>query len=698
MTIFADLLQLLGLGQPAAPALPPRLPAAWMGVDRSSARRFKNIPTDLNWFGLLIDNSNLRFAGAYLDGTTFPSGATASQFTNSTKDLNRDWIPNVAALRSQGWGTLFEYVGYSVTQNEPLPSLAQLPLSDYAGRGKLHAQHAKIIISTISPAMDGAVVYFDNEDPEGTNISTLIPYYDAFFDELQIPGPGTAPALRPGIYAHAPIGVQFLNTYPYVFLWEVTYETSTTPVIEAPFLNTDNPILVNPASLKPNRSLGAFTLTNGAQKSVAWSVVRQLRSYSGNMPIAGSAITAAIPALTTYNTWDYDSSLVRDPAYPSADPRFAPGVAPPSSPGSPDSVIVEGKFTTRTAADPPQMTVDMTQPGGHVNIPLLPAQYVEPDAPIAVATFPGAQQSNFATVLTTGDIATCDSAGRTWLNTGSSSTIQARRLRSLAFATFSATDLQVFFVGQDRAIWAIRSTGGTWSAPAQMGGGLRLHPSALLAATSRAGNSVDVFTFNDSGLLTTSWWGSASTTWPDSNSQVLDPSPGLLLPMSALAVVSVSVGKLHVFAIGKDQHLHYVEFTSTTWGTVQTLGAATDFVFAHSRIAALAVSSTVLAVAVIADNGNVRVHILNGSSGTWTEQGPATEFNPPPIAAPAGYTPPAPAVLTETAYGWRINPYSDLYLTLENGITVIYAAGLEPGQTAVLRRSILFGSEWERYR
>src|SRR5206468_2838589 len=125
--------------------------------------------------------SNLRLCGAYLEGTTFPSGATDGQFTHSTKDVTRGWIPNVTTLRAQGWGTMFYYVGYSVGGGEPLPSAAALPTAGYSARGRLHARHAKMIVGSIAPALDGAVVFFDNEDGEGTAIAPLLPYYNAFF-------------------------------------------------------------------------------------------------------------------------------------------------------------------------------------------------------------------------------------------------------------------------------------------------------------------------------------------------------------------------------------------------------------------------------------------------------------------------------------------------------------------------------------
>lgn len=570
-----------------------------------------------------MDNSNLRFCGAYLEGTTFPPSSTAGQFTNSSKDVNRAWIPNVGTMRDKGWGIVFWYVGYSIGGGEPIPT--SLASAGYADRGRLHAQHAKTIMSTVSPAFDGAVVFLDNEDGIGTNVSSLFPYYTAFFDELQTPGPGMLPAMRAGLYAHNPIASAFLSSRPSVLVWEVSYDTGS--MTSQPFDSTANPLQV-----QPKQTLDPMKVVTGGQNWTAWPVGRQFRPFSGAMPATGSPLATGIVGFTPISSWDYDTSAVRDPSYPSGEPRIALGVGP---------TVIEGRFTPRNA-DPPQMTVDMIDPTGHLNVPLIPAQFIEPEAPLASATFPGATITNVASfIFTTAtpptlDVGVFDTGSRTWLNTGTSQTVTPRRLRALAYATFAADDLQVFFIGSDGALYGIRSTGGgPWGAPAVMGAPLQAHPFASLAATSRAATSVDVFTINSSGLLTTAFWAGGGAPWPGSNSQVIEPGPAIFLPTTSLAAVSAAANKLHVFGVGADLHLHYFEFTDPTWGGVATLGGATDFVSPHSRVAAYVVSPARIEIAVLSDAGKVRIHALAASGTTWTEQLPYVEFDTPAAIPPA---------------------------------------------------------------
>jgi hypothetical protein len=691
MSAFTGLLRLLGLIEAAAPLLPPPLPVAWMGIDRSDIPKSAG-SADTNWLGLLIDNSNLRLCGAYLEGTTFPAPGTADQFTNSTQAVARDWVPaNVSTMRGQGWGTMFYYVGYSVGGGEPLPSTAKLALADYPARGQLHARHAKTIVSTITPALDGAVVFFDNEDSEDTNISALIPYYNAFFDELQTPGPGALPALRPGLYAHNKIAMQFLSERPQLFTLEVNLDTSTTTTTQAPFTAADNPLVVAPAK----RELHPMTVTSATQKWIAWPVARQFRYFVGNMPATGSTL-AKIVGFTPVITWDYDSAVVRDPAYPNAEPRLTFAIDPVGP------AIVRGVFVPRSSADPPQMSIDMVDALTPLSTSLPASKFVEPDAPIAQASFTAANESKLASILQGGSICVCDAFVRSWSDTNSSATIAPRPLRALAYAAFAADDLQVFFIGNDRSLYGIRSlAGGAWSAPARMGAPLVVHPFGMLAAASRAATTVDVFTINDAGLLSTAWWSPADPTWPAGNLQPLELAPSAFFSHTAIAAVSAAANKLHVFGVGADRRLRYVEFTDTTWGAVTALGSADQVVSPHTRIAAYAPSATRVEVAVLSDAGNVRVHAIANSgaaSAAWSEVTPPTELYSPDPAAPAGYVPPDPSALTEPAYGWRINPYGDLAIGAVNGNTMVFAAGVSPGATAALRRSLAAGGVWERYR
>jgi outer membrane protein OmpA-like peptidoglycan-associated protein len=682
------------------PAVPAALPSAWLGIDRreivktaTGGSRASQMPTsaDAGWFGLLMDNSNLRLCGAYLEGTSFPTGSSAGQFTRSTKDVPRGWIPNVTTLRAQGWGTMFYYVGHSVHGGEPLPSTAILPTADYAARGRLHALHAKTIVGSLA-ALDGAVVFFDNEDGEDTVIASLLPYYNAFFDELARPGPGALPALRPGLYAHNKIARQFLVAHPELFVLEVQFDTATTTTTQAPFTANARPLAVD-ASTRPLHPM-AVNATSGTPSWFAWPVARQFRSYTGNMP-AGPPL-ASIPGLRAVPSWDYNSAPVRDPAYPHGEPRLAVAV------DAAGTAIVRGVFAARAATTAACMAVDLVDSRQRQTTTLPACELVEPDAPIASATFPGMSVSRLATILQSNNVGVCDTSTRTWSSTGSATAVVPRRLRALAMAAFGVDDFQAFFIGNDRALYAIRSLAGDpWSAPVRMGSPLLVHPFAQVAATSRAANSVDVFAINEAGQLSTMWWSprDRNPVWPGTQLLPLEAGPSVLFPHTALAAVSPLPSKLLVFAVGKDLRLRLVQLTNTAWSPIQTLGGVTDVVSPHARIAVHAPGAARVEVAVTTDTGKVRVHSMAGAAGrTWTETLPAVELPDPEPAAPPGFRPPAPSALTEPAFGWRINPFGDLAIGTVDGITMVFAAGIRPGATTALRRSLAAGGKWERYR
>jgi hypothetical protein len=345
----------------------------------------------------------------------------------------------------------------------------------------------------------------------------------------------------------------------------------------------------------------------------------------------------------------------------------------------------------------PRMTVEMLTPAGHTPVSVSPGAVLEPDAPIVQATFPGAQQSYFASILDTNDVAVFDSSGLAWTSTGSSAKVSPRRLRALAFVLFAAADQQIFFIGNDLVVYGLRNNGGVWGSPAALGAA-QVYSSAMLAAASRAATSVDVFTFNSAGLLTTCSWTPAAPSWPAVNWQAVETTAtSAFLPMSAIAAVSADANTLHVFAIGTDLRLRYVEYTGGAWSAVKVLGAATDLAFTHTRIAAHVPAAGRIEVVVMDHLARARLHTLNNVAGSWTEALPPVVFESPLDKAAAGYAPAAANGLTDDAYGWRLNPYSDLCIAVVGGSTTFFAAALKPGMTAVLRHSTAAGSAWQRY-
>ncbi len=406
-------------------------------------------------------------------------------------------------------------------------------------------------------------------------------------------------------------------------------------------------------------------------------MARQFRSYTGPMP-AGPPLSQ-IRGFRGEATWDFDSALVRDPAYPHGEPRLAVVVA------AAGTSIARGTFQAR-ALPTPQMVVDLADAQQHRATVLPAGEVVEPDAPIVAAVARGTTVGRFATILQSSNVAVCDPRTRAWTNTGSAAKVTPRRLRALALAAGAADDFQAFFVGDDRAVYAMRSLrSGGWSAPAAMGSHFVAHSFAQLAATSRVANSVDVFTIDDAGKLATVAWSlqDRNPAWPGTRSLVLEPGASVLFPHTAIAAVSPSANKLHVFAVGTDLRLYCAELTQGAWSAVRALGAPTDLVSPHARIAAHAQSATRVEVAVTTDTGDLRVHTLTGAAGTvWTETLPTLALTN--------------RTATDPAAGWRINPFGDLAIATVDGGTMVWAAGVAPGYGQTLRRSLAAGSRWER--
>src|ERR1051326_7275761 len=130
----------------------PTVPVSWVGIDR------QNMPLSpttnkSGWMGALIDNSNLRLTGAYLTGAATPK----SDYTSSSRDSDRHWVENIGALRDQGWGIAFWYVGYSVGGGHPIPAALKLDATTAARGGGEHAKQAQVILGAMNPPLAGAI-------------------------------------------------------------------------------------------------------------------------------------------------------------------------------------------------------------------------------------------------------------------------------------------------------------------------------------------------------------------------------------------------------------------------------------------------------------------------------------------------------------------------------------------------------------
>jgi hypothetical protein len=684
------------------------LPVAWMGIDRQNMPPVPaNHTTD--WLGALMDHSNLRFTGAYIQGDALiellgdpPVMSVSSDFKVETvpaKSHNRRWMENIGNLRRQGWGIVFWYFGYSQA-TLPAPILAEKDASAY---GRLHARHAKTSIHATSQVANtplaGSVVFVDNEDGGGSPTKLIKAYYEAFFEELEKPGPGGAPAMRCGIYSQSAFARAFMIERPDLFVWQIEINLDNAvkdnlgQTLDAPFDQT-YPLFIDPVTpldvisslghVKSNREIQPFTIeASQIGRWTAWPLGRQFRFFIGQMPAQGWGDQNNVPLLKPVSVFDYDSSLVRDPSYPVAEPRIA---------ATSNNILVASYFRRRTDSAAPQSAAFCIEnPGQRTAVTTSTTPLVEPDAPVTTALFAGPNPDPmFITILADGNLGIIkrEDGGISFPITSTITPVpNLRRLRAIGAMAFSLIELQVFFAGEDHQLYTVRGYGASWSAPYCLG---ELHPFSYLAATSRAEQSVDIFWLDDQGLLSVASWSQAQRAWQFVRiDQPPKSSAGPpLLNSTALAATSPSAEKSFVFGVRRtDLRLSYAEWNGPDagWGEPKAFGSVpADSVSArlspHTRLAAHSYGGYVEVVGLSHD-GLLRLHTLEQIGTTWTTR--------PSVAYPNPED-------NSTANGWSINPYGDLAIAREAEGTVVYAAGVAPGNTGVLRRNLsIEGSTWE---
>jgi hypothetical protein len=673
---------------PVAVPLPATIVTRWSGIDRSSMPRHVvagSTVGDTAWMGTLIDNSNLRFTGAYVTGAPL-AGQPPGHFTNSSKAVNRRWIPSIQTLADQGWGVVFFYVGYSVGGGEPAPAAVG------RARGTEHGLHLRTTLHALGPAWAGATVFIDNEDSVGTNLpNDLIEYYLGIFEEMSRPDPNLA-AFRPALYGHGKPIEQMLARRRDLFVWDVKLATTTTTTPNPAFDPAVDPLTVDPTT-RPIRAYRATPAGQGA--FLTWSLGRQFWYYTGDMPAAGSAVATRLPTWRREPTWDYNVSFVRNPAFPVAEPRVAgwrhAGAA----------VVVADFFQARgaaAAAAPPAARVTTQGPAQSAAIATAAGVTVEPDAPLTL--FRRGNDLLLATVLAGGGlgIATRTAAGAWSAIDRIGGTVPAlRRARALRGVSNAVSNAHLFFIGSDDRLYVKRRTAtGGWSDGQPVNAELRLHPFSALTGRPRGADTVDTFFIDDQGLLTTAFWARWFTTpFPGFLVQRLQATPSLL-PGGALAASCPGADCLLVFGVGNDQRLHFASFVhGRGWSAVAAAGTAQDLIGAHSRLAARAVSATEVEVAALTDAGQLTIYPVRRTGTTWAAAARQVIADPAPLAG-AAPAPPAGAVL-QPASGFRINPFGDLSifrLPGQNSSTVV-CAGLRRGEARTLRWNAAGPDVWQ---
>jgi hypothetical protein len=602
-------------------------------------------------------------------------------------------MASMAALDGQGWGAAFFYVGYSVTGGERMPATGV-----DAARGTLHGLHLRTTLNALGPEFAGAVVFIDNEDSTSQALpQNLVDYYNALFTEMSRPDPDLA-AFRPGMYGHGQPLKTMLASRHDLFLWDVWLETATTNTPDAPFDPNADPITVEPAQ----RPLKAYVVApSAAQPFISWPAGRQFRFYTGDLPRQNSATARRLARWQRVQTWDFDSSFVRNPAFPEAEPRvsvFAHGA----------QVLVAARtFVARgtgTPASAPSARLSMLAPRTNTLLQAAPDTTLEPDAPAVLWKQGG--EVMLCTVLNQGrvGVAALDTNGA-WSGVAPiTGTVPAlRRIRALAAVSPAASESLLFVVGVDHHLYAKRRpAGAAWDDAVAVNDDVRLHPFSRLAASARGADNANAFFIDEAGLLTSVAWTRTSTNpWPPQFAiQRLEAAPSFL-PGCALAAVSPRADDALVFGVGSDLHLRFSFFVAGVgWSAPASAGRNTDLVGAHTRLAATVVDEAHVEVAVLTDAGRAAVYSFVRNGAAWVAQNRIVIEDPPASAnARARRRRPQAGTGLQPADGFRINPFGDLALVRARGAqaSVLYCAGLRSGEAKVLVRDLAAGGGWQYF-
>jgi peptidoglycan hydrolase-like protein with peptidoglycan-binding domain len=548
------------------------LPPTSLGIDRIDIPRTKLAP-GAAWMNLLAANSTFRVVGAYL------------QFENDVKLKSgkirpgRHWHDQIASLQAQGWGVGAIYLARSRA------FLAKLKPAGATVRGDADAAEAKALAMS-AHLRAGSVIWIDNEDPAAVALTpTEHAYYEAFLRRLTRATPDE-PAYRPGLYAHQAVAAQLLARRPDLYVWEVEYARNTNqttlPTRRTP-TPADRRFGLDPAN--PHCVLKSF---HGAPPApmldwTAWPVWRQ---WEGNNQ--AKIPPTAIGRLVPFKNWDFNSSLVPDPANPVGSPRLLAlsdtelvrldDLDPTWDASGAQTALRRGRLRV--------VPVD----GSNAGVDIAPPSSVDPfhaHGPLRVASSGGTVEI-FA-VTADGQLVSSRRLPKGWSRASflRSDTNVLRLPFAYDVVARDTSDLFLFFIGQAGRLLGMRRTGTAgWSLPQVAGGTLTPHPFAQVATSARR-EAIDVVTVDDAGALVWLGWNVGDAFPPTAAT----PVPGAdVLPSGPIAAVSRGPGELVVVTVGKGLRLRRhllsgLPSGSPNWHTL-ALGAATDLVSPHAPLSA----------------------------------------------------------------------------------------------------------------
>ena len=434
---------------------------------------------------------------------------------------------------------------------------------------------------------------------------------------------------------------------------------------------------------------------------------------------------------------DFDTSLVRDPRYPVAQPRIA----------------AWEDITLRSFFSKTDLSMHVERVQGGTSWPSLLQEkaagndLLEPEAPLVLVvernidegpdtagSHPELFTLSKAGLPVSIKAAQAQSGSDTWTWSTPAKILSdlaklvLRRNRAMTAVKRSPTDTQVFFVSELHVLMGVRRLADdAWTEPMPLADNQPIHWLSNISVIARGDLSVDIFYIDRDNRIHTAWWPStftppasqtkAPSPWPGSLHQSLPMSqkPGkssIILAATALAAVSPSRDTILVFAVGTDHILYMASFYANLgWTPVSAVTsnpitseapsapgddppaaqpADEPLLFPHTQLSALAISDTAVYVAAITELNVPCIYSFTLPKGntTWILKERFQCPNKPPAPAP-GKNPisDSPARSEGSAAAYTFNPFGDVVLRMQRGTPVLWIAGVtgnSPGNSAVV--------------
>jgi hypothetical protein len=553
-------------------------PGLYAGVDRYS------FPATPDFLRELARQSNVAWFGAYLQPgpNVGQKGAPAPGHTST-----RGWMEHLNDLRDEGFGVMAVYVG------EQSPSAIQGRMSKKPSKRKGDTDAAEAAADANSAHLGkGAVIYLDIEminDADAIDADTL-DYASAFFAGLAARG------YCPGLYIPFQMARAVAGRWPGLPVWVVNGtrplrsplrgDTKTTPAAVDPLgrelarVFIERPAISLSRTHRKARAAHPDRADNRLDFPVHWQ-------HTLNDP--DRPVTIPVLEQGSVSGWDFNSSLVRDPSFPAAEPRLTlvPGTERVLALGS----LAPARDASGARTDGPGRYGDLWTSQAAAPSPTT----IPPDAGRGERLHPWSRPSAAEPVGGATSVAVLNTANLPaeigWTLTQATRWTRAAELRGSNAPAIRAlpgprllrfgAELLWFGIGSEgqndgRVLASRRLASGDWEAAAPIGAAqFRTHPTSALACAQRNGEMVDVFVLNAEGRLHTFWRGRREPRFADDHSRQIGGTQVALHPQTSITAVE-SRDSIDVFVVGMDGLVYTTRWRDgADWTDLRAIGAPT---------------------------------------------------------------------------------------------------------------------------